>query len=144
MRVLSIYGNDYWNNEPFRDVKVRHHEDGDNHFSVPLVPTGSSDRALLLETLEAHLGWLVANGKPDLLLYQAGADPLKDDPYSPLDLNHDDLMERDRRVFRFAKEQGIPVAWVLAGGYSRDINKVVAVHVNTARASLEVFGRISQ
>src|SRR5688572_29956345 len=33
---VSIYGNDYWNNTPYRDVKVRRHEDGENHRSIAL------------------------------------------------------------------------------------------------------------
>jgi acetoin utilization deacetylase AcuC-like enzyme len=132
MRALSIYGNDYWNNKPFRDVTLRHHQDGPNHFSVPMVPTGRSDRETLLAALDSHLPWLLAPEKPDILLYQAGADPLKDDPYSPLHLTHEDLRERDSRVFAFARRHGIPIAWVLAGGYTPDTSKVVAVHVNTA------------
>jgi hypothetical protein len=32
------------------------------------------------------------------------------------------------------------VAWVLAGGYSKDIRKVVDVHVNTAIVWREVLG----
>jgi acetoin utilization deacetylase AcuC-like enzyme len=139
MRALSIYGNDYWENECFRDVRDLHHSDGPNHFSVPLVPTGGSDRTMMLSEVEAKLGWITAAGKPDLLLYQAGADPLRDDPYSPLDLGHDDLWERDRMVFQFARDNGIPVAWVLAGGYSKDIRQVVEVHLNTARACVGVF-----
>lgn len=140
IRALSIYGNDYIDNVPYRDVTVRHHTDGPNHFSVPMVPTGGSDRGVLLSALEENLDWILKEGKPDLLLYQAGADPLRDDPYSPLDLSHEDLMERDRMVFRFAAKHGLPVAWVLAGGYSKDIRKVVEVHVNTARAWREVLG----
>ena len=139
MRALSIYGNDYWNNNPFRDVSQRHHQDGPNHFSVPLIPTGCSDRNLLLTALESHLSWLLVPNKPDILLYQAGADPLQDDPYSPLHLTHDDLRERDRRVFAFARQHAIPIAWVLAGGYTPDTSKVVAVHVNTAREWQKAF-----
>lgn len=140
LRALSIYGNDYWRNVYYRDVRERRHQDGMNHFSVPLIPTGGSDRGVLMEALEQNLEWLLANGRPDILLYQAGADPLRDDPYSPLNLSHGDLMERDRLVFEFAKANGLPVAWVLAGGYSKDIRKVVDVHVNTALAWCEVFG----
>jgi acetoin utilization deacetylase AcuC-like enzyme len=140
LRALSIYGNDYCQNVCFRDVRELHHEDGPNHFSVPLIPSGSSDRGVLMNALNQNLDWLLANGRPDILLYQAGADPLRDDPYSPLDLTHEDLMERDRRVFEFAKVNGLPVAWVLAGGYSKDIRKVVDVHVNTALVWREVFG----
>lgn len=139
MRALSIYGNDYWNNRAYRDVVERRHADGQNHFSVPLVPSGGSDRGGLLDAMECHLHWLLEDGKPDILLYQAGADPLREDPYSPLQLSHADLEARDRMVFEFVKARGIPVAWVLAGGYCPEIEKVVRVHFNTARACWEVF-----
>ncbi|MDX2079320.1 MAG: histone deacetylase [Terrimicrobiaceae bacterium] len=139
LRALSIYGNDYWENVPYRDVSVRRHADGPNHRSVAVNPTGGSDRETLLLTVEQELPWLIDGAKPEVLLYQAGADPLRDDPYSPLDLTHDDLLERDRVVFRFAKGHGIPVAWVLAGGYSKDIRQIVQAHVNTARAWAEIF-----
>jgi len=140
MRALSIYGNDYDANTPYRDVRSRRHVDGYNHFSVPLIPSGSSDRNVLMQALDDHLDWILAGERPDILLYQAGADPLRDDPYSPLDLDHADLMERDRLVFEFAKRHSLPVAWVLAGGYTEDISQVVEVHLNTLRASVEVFG----
>lgn len=138
MRALSIYGNDYADNVPYRDVTERHHADGPNHFSVPLIP-GDDDGKNLLAILDEHLPWLVASGRPDLLLFQAGADPLRDDPYSPLSLSHEDLFLRDRRVFEFARQHQIPIAWVLAGGYTEDVRKVVQAHVNTALACLEVY-----
>jgi acetoin utilization deacetylase AcuC-like enzyme len=56
-----------------------------------------------------------------------------------LALSHADLLERDRRVFEFARQHGLPVAWVLAGGYARDITKVVEAHLNTFRAATTVF-----
>lgn len=139
LRVLSIYGNDYCKNVAYRDVRERHHEDGSNHRSVPIIPSGGNDGPNLLRLLDEHLPWILQEGKPDLLLFQAGADPLRDDPYSPLDLGHEELFQRDKKVFAFARENQIPVAWVLAGGYSPDIQKVVDVHVNTARACLEVY-----
>ena len=139
MRALSIYGNDYQNNVCYRDVSVRHHSDGPNHHSVPLLPSGAGDAANLLSILESNLPWLTAEGRPDLLLYQAGVDPLASDPYSPLNLSAPDLRARDLAVFQFARRQRIPVAWVLAGGYSEDISLVVEAHVNTARACAEVY-----
>lgn len=138
IKALSIYGNDYANNVPYRDASVRRHSDGDNHFSVPILPC-ENDGASLQRLLDEHLPWLIAESCPDLLLFQAGADPLRDDPYSPLNLDLRDLALRDRKVFSFAKSNGIPVAWVLAGGYAPDITKVVDAHVNTAIACLEVY-----
>lgn len=138
LTALSIYGSDYWLNEACLDVTVRRHEDGTNHFSATL-PAGC-DGTRLNVTLDEHLPRLLERGAPDLLLYQAGADPLRDDPYSPLALTHADLLERDRRVFDFAKRHNLPIAWVLAGGYTQDVSKVVEVHVNTFMAARMVFG----
>jgi len=137
LTALSLYGNDYWNNLPFSDVTIRQHEDGENHRSFPL--PADCDRATLLRILDEALP-LLAAARPDVLLYQAGADPYFEDPYSPLALDHDDLLARDRRVFEFAREHRIPIAWVLAGGYTDDVSKVVRVHLNTFAAWREVFG----
>jgi acetoin utilization deacetylase AcuC-like enzyme len=136
--ALSLYGNDYWNNVYYRDVTERHHIDGENHRSFAL-PAGC-DRATLFRIMDEALP-LITGRQPDLLLYQAGADPYFEDPYSPLVLDHADLLARDRRVFEFAKAAGIPVAWVLAGGYTNDVSKVVRVHLNTFEAWREVYGR---
>jgi acetoin utilization deacetylase AcuC-like enzyme len=135
--AVSIYGNDYQNNVPYRDVSIRRHEDGPNHLSASL-PAGC-DGTQLSAILGQQLPLLLTRGKPDLLFYQAGADPLEDDPFSPLALKHADLLERDRMVFSFAKSHGIPIAWVLAGGYTRDIAKVVEVHLNTFKAAAMVY-----
>ena len=109
------------------------HSDGTNHRSIAL-PNGSG-RGEMLAAMDDGLAQLLAWGRPDLLLYQAGADPYEEDPYSPLALNQADLMERDRRAFLWAKGHGIPVAWVLAGGYTKDTSKVVRVHLNTFDAA---------
>ncbi|MCS7033777.1 MAG: histone deacetylase [Phycisphaerae bacterium] len=137
--AVSIYGNDYWQNVAYRDVSTPRHEDGENHRSFPL-PAGC-DRSTLLQIMDQALPELLRRGRPDLLLYQAGADPLKFDPYSPLNLDHADLLARDRRVFEFAREHDLPIAWVLAGGYTHDTSQVVKVHVNTFEAWKLVFGR---
>jgi acetoin utilization deacetylase AcuC-like enzyme len=137
--ALSIYGNDYLHNTAYRDVSVRRHEDGPNHFSASL-PEGC-DGAQLARTLAAQLPRLLEPARPDLMFYQAGADPLQDDPYSPLALTHHDLLERDRQVFEFARNERIPVAWVLAGGYCPDIEKIVRVHLNSFEAAGAAFGK---
>ena len=129
--AVSIYGNDYRDNVPYREVTVRHHEDGENHRSHAL--PGGCDRKTMLEILDATLPEIAA-WRPDLLLYQAGADPYFEDPFSPLALDAEDLRERDFRVFEFARQHAIPIAWVLAGGYTRDIAKIVRIHAGTFAA----------
>ena len=136
--AVSIYGSDYWENVCHRDVITKHHVDGENHRSFAL-PAGC-DRATMLATMAQALP-LIAERKPNVLLYQAGADPYFEDPFSPLALDYDDLRARDRAVFEFARAHEIPIAWVLAGGYTEDVSKVVRVHLNTFEAWREVYGR---
>jgi acetoin utilization deacetylase AcuC-like enzyme len=132
----SIYGNDYWQNKPYRDVENLRHRDGPNHVSFAL-PNGSG-RKEQQAALELGCAAIEAFG-PDLVLYQAGADPYKEDPYSPLDLDHADLRERDRSVFAWAKRRGLPLAWVLAGGYTPELSKVIAVHLGTFDAAADAY-----
>jgi acetoin utilization deacetylase AcuC-like enzyme len=133
----SIYGNDYHRNTPYKDVATRRHEDGPNHVSIAL-PNGSG-RTVLMEALARGMAAILAWGRPDLVVYQAGADPYREDPYSPLDLDQDDLRERDREVFAWAKREGLPLTWVLAGGYTPDVSKVVGVHLGTFAAARIVY-----
>jgi len=66
----------------------------------------------------------------DMLLYQAGADPHVNDPLGGA-LTTEQLRERDRVVFRTCAAMGLPVAWNLAGGYQRPIDRVLEIHRNT-------------
>lgn len=136
---LSIYGNWYKQNLAYRDVTAERAPDTENAWSVP-VPAGANGEQYL-EILSSRLDDAIDRAKPDFLWYQAGADPYREDPYSPLDLGHEDLLARDTYVFETAKRRGLPVGWVLAGGYTKDVSKVVAVHVNTCRAMVQVFGK---
>ncbi len=135
--ALSIYGNWYEKNLAHRDVTHARAPDTENAWSYP-VPAGA-DGDLYHRILEDALGPAIEKARPDAILYQAGADPYREDPYSPLNLDHADLRERDRRVFAAAKAAGIPIAYVLAGGYTKDVSRVVEVHVNTFRAACDVF-----
>ena len=79
--------------------------------------------------------------KPEVIIYQAGADAHREDPLGGV-LTNEELLERDRKVFQIAKDLGVGVAWTLAGGYQRDrdggISRVVEIHLNTFRAALEL------
>ena len=136
--AVSIYGNWYDNNKAYRDVTYKVTPNTHNSRSVPVA--NGSDGDTYLKILDSCLEPAIAWARPDVILYQAGADPLGEDPYSPLPLTHADLRERDLRVFQAAKTRGIPIMWVLAGGYTPDVSRVVAVHVNTFHAAMEVFG----
>jgi acetoin utilization deacetylase AcuC-like enzyme len=52
---------------------------------------------------------------PNVIIFQAGADPHVDDPLGG-DLTTEQMIQRDRIVLKFAKMSRIPLAWNLAGG----------------------------
>lgn len=73
--------------------------------------------------------------QPQLVMYVAGADPYREDQLGGLNLTIEGLKARDRLVFDLAKKHRAPVAAVLAGGYSKDVEDTVTIHANTARAA---------
>ncbi len=101
------------------------------------LPDGTRDAeylSLLKEKLPAIFEW-----KPDIVLYQAGVDPLKEDSLGRLALSSGGLMERDRIVLNECRSRGIPVSLALGGGYSKPINHSVDAYVNTYRVVKEIF-----
>ena len=77
--------NDYMNNIPFRDVRTPCHSDGENHRSAAIsYPSGRRRRGNSTPSRRTLALWLIEGRRPDILLFQAGADPLRDDPiFSP-------------------------------------------------------------
>lgn len=73
---------------------------------------------------------------PDLLLYQAGADPYRDDQLGGLALTLEGLERRDRMVLEGCAARGIPAAATFGGGYARRIEDTVAIHAATCRIVL--------
>lgn len=103
------------------------------HRLPPVTGEFESYREALREAFACALDW-----RPDLIIYQAGADPHQDDPLGSLHLTTQQLLERDRWVFRFARKAGIPLFFVLAGGYQKPIEtKLVPLHLNTFKAACE-------
>jgi acetoin utilization deacetylase AcuC-like enzyme len=137
LHALSIYGSWYEANRASSDVSTRRAQDTANCRSIP-VPNGATG-ADYLDIIDGALGPAMDRARPDVILYQAGADPYCEDPYSPLRVGQGDLQERDAHVFGAARAAGVPVAWVLAGGYTKDIAKVVEVHANTFAAAASVY-----
>ena len=137
LHALSIYGSWYEDNRASSDVTTKRAPDTENARSIA-VPNGASGAAYL-DIIDAALVPTIRRVRPDVILYQAGADPYREDPDSPLDVGLEDLAERDAHVFAAARAAGIPIAWVLAGGYTKDIRKVVEVHANTFAAAAKAF-----
>ncbi len=88
-----------------------------------------------LEAVERGLAAAVEVGKPDLVIYVSGADPLAGDKFGRLSVSKRGLAARDRMVFETLVGAGIPVAVVMAGGDAPNVQDTVDVHVETVRAA---------
>ena len=77
--------------------------------------------------------------KPDLIQFNAGMDCFVEDGMDSVGLTAEMLFERDRLVFEFCKQTGTPCLFSLAGGYLRDMDKLVSLHVGTFRAACEAY-----
>jgi acetoin utilization deacetylase AcuC-like enzyme len=120
--TLSLHGS---RNYPARKV--------DGHIDVGL-PDGTGDTAYL-DALDAALAQMLERFVPTFLIYLAGADPHEDDRLGRLRLTLDGLRARDARVFDLAARLGAPIAVAMAGGYGRDLETTVQVHLNTVQAA---------
>lgn len=98
------------------------------------LPDGCGDDAYL-EALDHALDTLAAQFHPDLMIYLAGADPHEGDRLGRLRLSFDGLEARDRRVFDWAFQRRVPMAFAMAGGYGRVLEDTVQVQVNTYRVA---------
>ena len=78
----------------------------------------------------------------DVIIYNAGADPHIDDPLGGV-LTTEQLMKRDEIVFEAAQMFNVPVAVSLAGGYQKDIRKVLDVHDNTFKVACRCVNEVA-
>lgn len=76
---------------------------------------------------------LACAAAPGLAFYLAGADPHAGDQLGRLKLSAAGLAERDQRVFDFLRARRVPVAVTMAGGYGREIETTVAIHLRTVQ-----------
>jgi acetoin utilization deacetylase AcuC-like enzyme len=102
------------------------------------VPNGTGDDAYL-RLLEDYLPAILAEFRPQIVLYQAGVDPHERDRLGKLRLTLAGLKHRDEFVISKCCEAGIPVVTTMGGGYGREILETVEGHCNTVRVALKFF-----
>jgi acetoin utilization deacetylase AcuC-like enzyme len=118
--TLSVHGA---RNFPFRKAR--------SSLDIEL-PDGAGDDAFLA-AVETYVPQVLAEFRPDLVVYLAGADPYHDDRFGRLGMTKPGLAQRDRLVFSLCAQVGVPVAVAMAGGYARDTEDTVDIHVQTVR-----------
>ncbi|MGL5252903.1 MAG: histone deacetylase family protein [Moraxella sp.] len=103
------------------------------------LPNDTEDETYL-QILGDTLPRLIEQVKPDMLFYQAAVDVLATDKLGKLTLTRDGCYQRDKFVFEQAQANHIPVAVVMGGGYSEDIEDVVEAHCHTFRLATRLYG----
>jgi acetoin utilization deacetylase AcuC-like enzyme len=99
---------------------------------------GAGD-AEYLAALDHGLCQAIELSRADLAIYLAGADPFADDKLGRLALSKHGLAARDRMVFEYCRQAGLPVAITMAGGYAREIEDTVDIHFQTLRGAAEMM-----
>lgn len=94
------------------------------------MPDAAGDK-LYLKTLKDNLPGAIEKAKPDIVLYQAGADPYEGDRLGNLAITMKGMQERDRIVISECRKRKIPVVSTTGGGYSYSPEDVVKIHYNT-------------
>lgn len=92
-----------------------------------------------LQTLADYLPDLLSEVKPDLVFYDAGVDPHGEDRLGKLALTDTGLWRREMQVLSTCISQGYPVAGIIGGGYSDDLEALVYRHSLLHRAASQVY-----
>ncbi|MDX1943226.1 MAG: histone deacetylase [Saprospiraceae bacterium] len=92
-----------------------------------------------LKILRNTLPALIQSVEPDFIFYLSGVDVLATDKLGRLSMSLAGCKERDRIVLETCKQNNIPVAISMGGGYSERIAHIVEAHANTYRLAQEIF-----
>ena len=121
--TLSVHAQ---SNFPLRKVS--------SDLDIPL--EDQTEDAAYMATIGDQLPHLLDRLHPDLVLYNAGVDPHRDDRLGRLCLSDQGLLHRDRLVIDACLRRNIPVATVIGGGYD-ELSPLVERHSLVFRAAVE-------
>lgn len=89
--------------------------------------------AAYLASLATALPRVLRDARADMAFYLAGADPLAGDRLGRLAVSLDGLARRDAMVLDAAREIGLPLTIVIAGGYGTRLEQTLEAHLTTVR-----------
>jgi acetoin utilization deacetylase AcuC-like enzyme len=104
------------------------------------LPDGCGDEAFL-EAVRDGVTRSVELAQADLAIYIAGADPFVGDRLGRLAMTKEGLAERDSWVLEYCRQRGLPVAIVMGGGYARQVEDVVDIHLQTVRLAARLAAK---
>ena len=81
-----------------------------------------------LELIDRLLPALLDRVRPELVFYNAGVDPHREDRLGRLALTDAGLAKRERLVLEAVRSRGLPLACVVGGGYADDLDVLARRH----------------
>jgi len=99
---------------------------------------GMQDKEYLTVVMDTF-EMLIEQEKPDIVLYDAGADVWQDDVLGRLDITWQGIYERDSLVIKHCLNKNIPVATVIGGGYDKDHGRLAQRHGIVVEAAFEQY-----
>ncbi|MEZ4884845.1 MAG: histone deacetylase [Chitinophagales bacterium] len=97
--------------------------------------TDKSYLAILFDTLHR----LINEVSPDFVFYQSGVDVLQTDKLGRLGLTIEGCKRRDEIVLAACKNNHLPVAVSMGGGYSARLSDIIEAHANTYRMTQKLY-----
>ena len=136
----------YFSEQGFNCEKARSIEEGEakifNYdYDCVILDIGLPDdtgNEAYLQALSKGVKTALDASQADLAIYLAGADPFHGDRFGRLALTKEGLEERDRIVYQFCRQRHIPVATVMAGGYAKNVQDIVDIHLQTVRLASQL------
>ena len=77
--------------------------------------------------------------EPNFIFFQSGVDIINTDKLGRLGVSINGCKMRDQLVLSLCKENSIPLAISMGGGYSPNIKDIIEAHANTYRQVQEIF-----
>ncbi len=105
---------------------------------VDIALPDETEDAEYLDRLAQALPAVIRAAEADIVFFNAGVDPYAGDKLGRLSLTRQGLAARDRYVLKTLAAAGLPVAGVLGGGYSTDIEELADRHVTLHRTAAEL------
>ncbi len=102
------------------------------------LPDGIEDREYL-KLLDFHLKRILDWVQPQFVFFQSGVDIISTDKLGRLGVSLNGCKKRDQLVLSLCKENNIPVAISMGGGYSPNIKDIIEAHANTYRQVQEIY-----
>jgi acetoin utilization deacetylase AcuC-like enzyme len=99
------------------------------------LPNGADDESYLV-ALHQGLELFNKRFKPDCIIYLAGADPHEGDRLGKLNVSKEGMRLRDECIFQLGLDRQIPIAFSMAGGYGKEIQSTVDIHLQTIQTGL--------